>query len=129
MSLTEAATEQEKDIDSSLQITNCRWEKQPSAKEFLQKSSAINKDSAPPTCSQFTDFTHGTAKTAISWVGNFVHVRAWKGEEGVPALLLCFIPAKPQEPQVKPPCKAPRAAEPKQILLLGSPSEPQWHRG
>lgn len=134
MSLTEAATEQEKHIDGSLQITNCRWEKQPSAKEFLQKSSAVSKDSAPPTCSQFTDFTRhcqdciGTARP-ISWVGNFVHVRAWKGEEGVPALLLCFIPAKPQEPQVKPPCKAPRAAEPKQILLLGSPSEPQWHRG
>lgn len=57
LSLTEAATEQEKHIDGSLQITNCRWEKQPSAKEFLQKSSAVSKDSAPPTCSQFTDFT------------------------------------------------------------------------
>lgn len=36
-----------------------------------------------------------TAKIAISWTGNFVHVRGWKGEEGVPPQFLCFIPAKP----------------------------------
>lgn len=100
MGLTEATTEQMKNINGSVQITNCRWEKQPSAKEILQKNSEINKDSAHPTFSQFTDLhmsCYSTAKTAISWIGNFVHVRGWKGEEGVPPQFLCFIPAKPHK--------------------------------